>query len=251
MIVLSYLPDDAMARPAAVPASLADRLRWARAAVPGGLVLTTSFGLEDQLLTHAAMQAGCDLTFVTLDTGRLFPETYATWAATERRYGIRVQAFLPDRAALEPLVARNGVNGFRDSVENRHACCHVRKVEPLGRALAGADGWISGLRASQSGTRAVIRFAATDAARGLLRIHPLFDWSRAQVLDAVRAQAIPYNTLEDQGFLSIGCQPCTRAVRPGEDERAGRWWWEQDSVRECGLHVGPDGRLVRAQGAAP
>jgi phosphoadenosine phosphosulfate reductase len=246
MNAFATLPDDVLA----APADLVDRLRWAREAVDGRLVLTTSFGVEDQLLTDAAVRAGCDIDFATLDTGRLFAETYDTWAATERRYGIRIQAFLPEAARLEPLLARIGVNGFRDAVENRHACCDVRKIEPLGRALAGAGGWISGLRASQSDSRAAVRFAVPDPARGLLRIHPLFDWTRAQVLDAVRAQGVPYNALEDRGFLSIGCQPCTRAVRPGEDERAGRGGWEQDSARECGLHVGPDGKLVRAQGAA-
>ena len=237
--------------PRAEPTSLVDRLLWARAAVPGRLVLTTSFGVEDQLLTHTAFQAGCDIEILTLDTGRLFAETYDVWAETERRYGIRIHGYLPDRATLEPLLSRIGVNGFRASVENRHACCGARKVEPLGRALAGAGGWISGLRASQSNTRAELRFAFTDPERGLLRIHPLFDWTRERVVAAVRDQAIPYNTLEDAGFLSIGCQPCTRPVTPGEDERAGRWWWERDGARECGLHVAPDGRLVRAQASAP
>jgi phosphoadenosine phosphosulfate reductase len=188
--------------------------------------------------------------FVTLDTGRLFAETYDVWAETERRYGIRIQAFLPDTATLEPLLARIGINGFRTSVANRHACCNARKIEPLGRALAGAGGWISGLRSSQSNTRAELRFVSPDPERGLIRIHPLFDWTRAQVESAVRDQRIPYNVLEDRGFPSIGCQPCTRAVMPGEDERAGRWWWEHDSARECGLHVGSDGRLVRAAVAA-
>jgi len=247
--VLSYLPSDAAAHQAAAPVSLVDRLRWARGAVAGRLVLTTSFGIEDQLLTHAAAQAGVAIDIVTLYTGRLFPETYDAWAETERRYGIRIKAFLPDSATLEPLLSRIGVNGFRESVENRHACCHARKVAPLGRALAGAEGWISGLRASQSNIRADIRFVATDPDRGLVRFHPLFDWTRAQVVDAVRDQDIPYNALEDKGFLSIGCQPCTRPVLPGEDERAGRWWWERDSARECGLHVGPDGRLARGAAA--
>ncbi|MBO0711832.1 MAG: phosphoadenylyl-sulfate reductase [Acetobacteraceae bacterium] len=230
------------------PFSLAERVRHARALVAGRLVLTTSFGIEDQLLTHTATTTGVDIDIVTLDTGRLFPETYDVWAETERRYGIRIRAFTPDPRALEPLVARIGINGFRDSVENRHACCHVRKVDPLGRALAGADGWVSGLRASQSSTRSEVQFLTRDSERDVLRIHPLFDWTRARVVAALRAHAIPYNRLEDVGMLSIGCQPCTRAVRPGENERAGRWWWEQESARECGLHVGPDGRLVRVTG---
>ena len=225
--------------------ALAERLVHARSLVDGRLVLTTSFGIEDQLLTCAIARSGIEADVVTLDTGRLFPETHDVWAETERRYGLRVRAYVPDPQGLEPLLARIGPNGFRDSVENRHACCHARKVEPLGRALAGAAGWISGLRATQSDARADVPFLLRDEARGLLRVNPLFDWTREQVTEAIREHAIPYNSLEDQGVLSIGCQPCTRAVQPGEDERAGRWWWERDGARECGLHVGPDGRLVR------
>jgi len=227
-------------------ASLAARLLHARALTHGRLVLTTSFGLEDQLLTHAAVESGCALDVVTLDTGRLFDEVYELWAETERRYGIRIKPFTPDPRSLEPLVARIGINGFRDSIENRRACCRVRKVEPLDRALAGAAGWISGLRAGQSSARAAVPFLAHDAERDLLRINPLFDWTREQVADTVRRDGIPYNRLHDAGMPSVGCQPCTRAILPGEDERAGRWWWEQDGSRECGLHVGRDGRLVRA-----
>lgn len=236
-------------------AALAERLAHARTLVRGRLVLTTSFGLEDQLLTHAVVHAaalgGIEADVVTLDTGRLFPETHEAWAETERRYGIRVRAYVPDPHGLEPLLARIGPDGFRASVENRHACCYVRKVEPLGRALAGAAGWISGLRGTQSDARADVPFLVRDEARGLLRIHPLFDWTRAQVVDAIREHAIPYNRLEDRGVLSIGCQPCTRAVQAGEDERAGRWWWEREGARECGLHVGPDGRLVRSRSPEP
>ena len=232
----------------AVSLSLEDRLQYARAATQGRLVLTTSFGLEDQLLTHVMAEAGCECDTVTLDTARLFPQTYALWEETEARYGIRIRSVMPDRRQLEPLIGRMGINGFRTSVENRRACCHVRKVEPLGRALAGAAGWIVGLRADQSETRSSVSFEAPDQTRGLMRFHPLFDWTRAQVMGAVHDLGIPYNPLHDAGMPSIGCQPCTRAIQPGEDERAGRWWWEQDSARECGLHVDADGRLVRAAG---
>lgn len=221
---------------AAPPAGLADRLRAARDAVEGRLTLTTGFGLEGQLLTHVAAGAGLDLDFVTLDTGRLFPETHALWAETEARYGIRIRAIHPDAAELDALVAEQGPAGFRDSTERRLACCRVRKVSPLDRALAGAEGWITGLRRGQSETRRTAPFAAADPARGLLKISPLFDWSAEAVADHVRSLEIPYNALHDRGFRSIGCAPCTRAVRVGEDERAGRWWWE-DSVRECGLHL--------------
>lgn len=226
----------ARALEAAPPADLAGRLRAARAAVPGRLVLTTGFGLEGQLLTHAIAQAGIDVEIVTLDTGRLFPETHEVWAETERRYGLTIRAVHPEAEAVEALVAEQGPMGFRASVAARQACCGVRKVAPLARALAGAAGWITGLRRSQSASRRSLRFAVPDPAHGLVKIAPLFDWEAGAVADHVRGLDIPYNPLHDRGFASIGCAPCTRAVRVGEDERAGRWWWE-DSARECGLHL--------------
>lgn len=219
--------------------SLEQRLREARSLVQGRLVLTTSFGLEDQALTHAAANEDLDIDFVTLDTGRLFPETYAVWAETERRYGIRVRAFTPERRDVETLVAEDGIDGFKNSVEARLRCCGIRKVEPLARALAGASGWITGLRADQSAHRSAAAFAEVDAVRRLVKINPLSDFSRDAVRDYVRANEVPYNPLHDVGFLSIGCAPCTRAVRPGEPERAGRWWWEQEEKKECGLHLRP------------
>lgn len=222
------------------------RLMLLSRTVSGPVVFTTSFGLEDQALTHLIAEAGIDCRFATLDTGRLFPETYAVWAETEQRYGVRVEAFYPRAGALEALVYRNGINGFRHSTEARHACCAVRKVEPLGRALHGAAAWLTGLRADQSGNRQGLDFASRDARHGVLKVNPLLDWSRDQVAELVRSGNVPYNALHDKGFLSIGCAPCTRAVAPGEPERAGRWWWEQDQTRECGLHLTPDGRLVRA-----
>lgn len=221
---------------AAVPGGLGARLRAAREAVPGRLVVTTAFGLEGQLITHAIAGAGLDVDFVTLDTGRLFPETHAVWAETEARYGLRIRAIHPEAEALDALVAGQGPEGFRASVENREACCRVRKVAPLARALAGAGGWISGLRRGQSEARGAVPFAAADHGRGLLKISPLFDWTAEAVAEHVRDLGIPYNALHDRGFPSVGCAPCTRAVRVGEDSRAGRWWWEQ-SARECGLHL--------------
>lgn len=217
--------------------SLGQRLREARSIVEGRLVLTTSFGLEDQALTHAAASEDLDIELVTLDTGRLFPETYDVWAETERRYGIRIQAFTPEQKALEELVRDDGIAGFRNSIDARHRCCGVRKMEPLGRALEGASGWITGLRADQSAHRAVTPFAEPDIVRRLVKVNPLADFSRDAVKDYVRANDVPYNALHDRGFLSIGCAPCTRAVRPGEPERAGRWWWEEEEKKECGLHV--------------
>jgi phosphoadenosine phosphosulfate reductase len=174
---------------------------------------------------------------VTLDTGRLFPETYDVWAETEAAYGIRIRAYAPERRAEEAFVAAEGINGFRHSVAARQACCGFRKVEPLGRALEGAAAWITGLRAGQSANRADTPLAEADLDRGLIKVNPLADWSRAAVDAFVRTNFIPYNVLHDRGFPSIGCAPCTRAVRIGEDERAGRWWWEQESKKECGLHL--------------
>jgi len=225
---------------AAQDAEIADRIRAARDRIGGRLVFTTSFGLEDQMVTHAIARSGADIEIVTLDTGRLFPETYDVWAATEERYDLRIRAFYPRAEAVEALVAERGVNGFYDSLGARKSCCAARKVEPLGRALAGASGWVTGLRAEQSAAREATPFAEIDAARGLIKLNPLHDWSAQALADTVRALEIPYNVLHDRGFPSIGCQPCTRAVRIGEHDRAGRWWWEQ-SDQECGLHVAAPG----------
>src|SRR5262249_30704390 len=209
----------------------------ARRAIRGQMVFTTSFGIEAQAIVDAIFSQDLDIKVVTLDTGRLFPETYDVWAETERRYGRLIHAFYPDEQTFEARVARQGVNGFRVSVDARRACCDVRKVEPLRRALAGAAGWITGLRADQSAARAGVAFAAFDEAFRLVKINPISDWTRERVVEYVRERAIPYNPLHDRGFLSIGCAPCTRAVAPGEPERAGRWWWERDGTKECGLHV--------------
>src|SRR5262249_28053006 len=162
----------------------------------------------------------------TLDTGRLFPETYETWADTERRYGRRIVAFAPERSSVERWIARNGVDGIRTSVEARRSCCALRKVEPLRRALAGASCWITGIRREQSAERAASLYAAPDFEHRVIKINPLLDWTREDVVAFVRDNNVPCNPLHDRGFLSIGCAPCTRAVAPGEPERAGRWWWE-------------------------
>lgn len=209
-------------------------------------VFTTSFGLEDQVLTHLIATLRLPVRFATLDTGRLFPEVYALWAQTEARYGVVIAPFHPRHDAIEAFVRQNGVNAFYGSREARRTCCAIRKVEPLGRALADADLWIAGLRADQSAARGGVRFAEADAARKLIKVNPLLDWSREQALAFAREHDVPLNPLHAQGFVSIGCQPCTRAIAPGEPERAGRWWWEDDAARECGLHVGADGELRRA-----
>ncbi len=231
------------------PLDPAGALRLVREAVPGRIVFTTSFGLEDQAVTHLILSQKLAIDIVTLDTGRLFPETHAVWAETELRYGVRIRGVYPDTREVEELVSRQGIDGFRDSVAARKACCEVRKVVPLARALAGAAVWVTGLRADQSAARNSVSILAPDAERGLLKLNPLAGWTREAVLAFTAAENVPVNALHAQGFPSIGCAPCTRAVKPGEPERAGRWWWEDEAGKECGLHVGADGRLVRAAGA--
>lgn len=226
-----------------------DRLEGLRAGLAGRIVFTTSFGLEDQVVAYFIYTRGLDIEVATLDTGRLFPSTYKVWAETERRFGVRIRSFHPDPAALADYVAAAGINGFYESKPARLGCCQVRKVEPLGRALAGASAWVTGLRADQSAGRAAVELAAWDEERALIKFAPLYDWPRQRVADFCAAEGIPVNALHAQGYPSIGCEPCTRAVASGEPERSGRWWWEEDGARECGLHVGPDGRLVRSKAA--
>jgi phosphoadenosine phosphosulfate reductase len=203
----------------------------------GRVVFTTSLGIEDQVITHAIGSGRMDIDVVTLETGRLFKETVDLIAETEERYGIAIRRFFPVKEDLDAYVAQYGLNGFYDSVEARHACCGVRKVKPLARALEGATAWVTGLRRGQSGNRADTPFAEFDAERGLIKINPLADWDIERIRAFVLSEAIPVNPLHQRGYPSIGCEPCTRAIKPGEPERAGRWWWENDEKRECGLHV--------------
>ncbi|WP_176083822.1 phosphoadenylyl-sulfate reductase [Martelella sp. HB161492] len=207
------------------------------AGLGGDAVFTTSLGLEDQVITAAIALNGLQIRVATLDTGRLFTETVTLIAETERRFGIAIERFRPDPAAVTDYVSRYGRNGFYDSVEARHACCQIRKLVPLARALQGAGFWVTGLRRSQSGNRASTPFAEYDAERNLIKINPLADWSIEDVKTYVADNAVPVNPLHERGYPSIGCEPCTRAIKPGEPERAGRWWWENDAKRECGLHV--------------
>jgi phosphoadenosine phosphosulfate reductase len=207
--------------------------------VKGPIVLTTSFGIEGLVILHMICEAGLDVDLVTLDTGRLFPETYKTWAEAEARYGRRIRAIYPRHVALEALVEAQGIDGIYRSREARAACCDVRKVEPLERALAGAAGWITGLRADQSSHRRSVSLVAADRNRGVLKFSPLYDWSRDAVRTFAATHGVPINPLQERGFTSIGCAPCTRAIRPGEPERAGRWWWEDEGKKECGLHLAP------------
>jgi sulfate adenylyltransferase large subunit/phosphoadenylyl-sulfate reductase (thioredoxin) len=217
----------------------AQRLARFRSEIDGRLVFTTSFGLEDQVIVHMICEQGIELDIVTLDTGRLFPETYELWAETERRYGRRVRAFYPQHGKLEALIEKYGINGFYDSRDARSACCHVRKAEPLDRALAGAAAWVVGVRADQSSHRQGTALVTIDD-RNLLKLSPLFDWTREAVQSFAVANQVPINPLHSRWFASIGCAPCTRAIAPGEPERAGRWWWENDDKKECGLHITAD-----------
>jgi phosphoadenosine phosphosulfate reductase len=221
---------------ALAPLPLDQRLQFLRREVRGPIVFTTSFGLEDQVILHALRQHQIDVEIVTLDTGRLFPETHDVWMESEQRYGIRIRSIYPRHAAVEALVAAQGINGFFHSRDARVACCHVRKVEPLNRALAGAAAWVTGLRSDQSDARRDVGLVNVDWDRGILKFNPLFDWTREAVLSFAREGDVPVNALHAKGFASIGCAPCTRAIAPGENERAGRWWWEEDGKKECGLH---------------
>jgi phosphoadenosine phosphosulfate reductase len=223
---------------------LFQRLAAIRSGISGRIVFTTSFGLEDQAIAHAIFSQALAIDIATLDTGRLFPETHEAWAATERRYGTRVAAFTPDHRSVEALIARQGIDGLRSSVDARLDCCAIRKIAPLARALAGSTAWITGIRADQSEHRARLSPASFDEQRRLIKVNPLFDWTREATFEFVRRHEVPYNALHDRGFLSIGCAPCTRAVGPGEPERAGRWWWEQSDQKECGLHIAHDSHAV-------
>lgn len=200
--------------------------------------LASSLAAEDMVLTHAIYGAGLGLEVFTLDTGRLHAETLGVLDAVRERYGRAVTVYRPDGDAVERHVAEHGAYAFYESVELRKACCQIRKVEPLKRALAGRGAWITGQRRAQSATRGELHLEEDDANFGLYKFNPLAEWSEAQVWGVIRALGIPYNPLHDQGYPSIGCEPCTRAIRPGEDLRAGRWWWESSDSKECGLHAG-------------
>jgi thioredoxin-dependent adenylylsulfate APS reductase len=215
---------------------LTERLRIV-AELEGRAVFTTSLGIEDQVITAAIGLDRLPIEIATLDTGRLFPETAALIGETEDRFGIEIRRFHPEKDDIDAYAAKYGLNGFYESVEARHACCHVRKLVPLAKALSGARFWITGLRRGQSGNRASTPFAEYDAERDLIKVNPLADWSIEQINAYVEAESVPTNPLHKRGYPSIGCEPCTRAIKPGEPERAGRWWWENDEKRECGLHV--------------
>lgn len=204
---------------------------------PGEIVFSTSFGLEDQLITHLIFENNLPIRVFTLETGRLFQETYYTWNRTLERYQKDIEAYFPDTHAVQQLITQKGPSSFYESVENRKECCRIRKIEPLQRALAGATCWITGIRADQSDNRQGMSAVEWDSTNGLVKFHPIYHWTLDEVKAFVKTNNIPYNPLHDKGFPSIGCAPCTRAVGEGEDFRAGRWWWEDQSKKECGLHA--------------
>lgn len=216
-------------------ASLADGLAIAAMQFPGKVTFSSSLGQEDQVITDAVFRNDVPVKVFTIDTGRLFNETYELIDKTTSLYKKKVQVYFPEAVDVEEFVVTYGINSFYESVENRKECCHIRKVKPLSRALAGTKIWITGLRAEQSVNRKDMPMIEWDEHKQLYKFNPLINWSYDEVLGYIKEFNVPYNSLHDKGFLSIGCAPCTRAIEPGEDARAGRWWWET-SQKECGLH---------------
>lgn len=215
----------------------AEQLRYLVNRFPGQVVFSTSFGLEDQAITHLVAAHAPGVKIFTLDTGRMFVETYSTWSRTVEKYRVKIDAYYPDAVVLQDFISSKGPNSFYESVENRKQCCHIRKVEPLQRALSGNQVWVTGIRAEQSPDRQDMPMVEWDEANQIIKFHPLLHWTWGQVKQYVSRNDVPYNPLHDKGFVSIGCAPCTRAIKPGEDFRAGRWWWEDNSKKECGLHI--------------
>ena len=203
---------------------------------PGTAVFTTSFGYEDQVVSHMIFSINLPIRVITLDTGRMFEETYKVWQRTLEKYQQKIIPYFPESTDVEKLLTEKGTLSFYESLENRKECCHIRKVKPLARALTGAECWITGLRAAQAEGRSTLDFFMYDEQQKLVKFNPLLNWSLEDVKDYIRKHNVPYNALHDKGFVSIGCEPCTRAIKPGENFRAGRWWWEQNSGKECGLH---------------
>jgi phosphoadenosine phosphosulfate reductase len=222
--------------------SIAGALEVLAGRFPGQVTFSTSFSIEDQVIAHHILSAGLPISIFTLDTGRLFAETYSVWSSTNSKYDYRVQAYYPDRALLEPYLNERGPNAFYESVANRKDCCYIRKVEPLKRALQGQTVWVTGLRAEHSPERQDHRVVEWDEGNKVIKYNPLLHWDTSAVREYIDSHDVPYNPLHDRGFVSIGCAPCTRAIRAGEDFRAGRWWWEDNSKKECGLHEAAAGQ---------
>ena len=204
---------------------------------PGKVTFSSSFSYEDQVITDYILSNDLPISIFTLDTGRLFSETYSVWSSTNLKYNTNIRAYYPQAKPLEEFVVANGPNAFYDSTDLRKECCFIRKVEPLKRALAGNEIWITGLRAEHSPARQDLAVFEYDASNKVIKYNPLLHWTTEEVKLYINDNNVPYNPLHDRGFISIGCAPCTRAVKPGEDFRAGRWWWEEATKKECGLHV--------------
>lgn len=204
---------------------------------PGQVTFSTSFSYEDQVITNEILSNQLPVKIFTLDTGRLFAETYSVWSSTNEKYQTKIEAYYPESEALQDFVAAKGPNSFYESVDNRKQCCFIRKVEPLKRALANNVVWITGLRAEHSADRTNLPVIEWDESNQVIKYHPLLHWTTEEVKEYIKFNHVPYNPLHDKGFVSIGCAPCTRAVKPGESFRAGRWWWEDVDKKECGLHV--------------
>lgn len=203
----------------------------------GKVTLSSSFSWEDQVLSHFVLDARLDIEIFTLDTGRLFPETYTVWSKTNDRYQTQIKAYYPNQIEVEKYVNEKGPNAFYNSVSDRKGCCFIRKVEPLKRALKNKSIWITGLRAEHSPERKDLQILEWDEGNSIIKYNPLLHTSTEELKKIIRDHSIPYNPLHDKGFVSIGCAPCTRAIHSGEDFRAGRWWWEENTKKECGLHA--------------
>jgi phosphoadenosine phosphosulfate reductase len=216
---------------------IAEQLQLLVNRFPNEVTFSTSFGLEDQAVSFFIASHNIPVKVFTLDTGRVFTETYSTWSRTVEKYNLTISAYYPDALPLQDFISAKGPNSFYESVDNRKQCCYIRKVEPLQRALKGNKIWITGIRAEQSNNRHDMPILEWDEVNQIIKFHPLLHWTWGQVKQFVSKNDIPYNPLHDKGFVSIGCAPCTRAIQPGEDFRAGRWWWEDNSKKECGLHA--------------
>jgi len=216
--------------------SIKDALSLLSETFPGKVTFSSSFSFEDQLISHEILYNNLPISIFTLDTGRLFSETYSVWVSTNERYNTHIIPYYPQAEALGKFVAEKGPNSFYESVDNRKSCCFIRKVEPLKRALSGNQVWVTGLRAEHSPDRQGLEMLEWDESNNIIKFHPILHYTTEQVKEEITANNIPYNPLHDRGFVSIGCLPCTRAIKPGEDFRAGRWWWEDADKKECGLH---------------
>jgi len=216
--------------------SILQKMDYLTGRYPGRVIFTTSFGYEDQVITDMIFGNDIAVEVVTLDTGRLFEETYKVLRSTREKYAKPVTVYFPPTGEVEKLMTEKGPFSFYESLENRKECCYIRKVIPLKRALKDNKIWITGLRASQSETRKELHEFEWDERNNIIKFNPLLDWSLEQVKEYIKKNNVPYNVLHDRGFVSIGCEPCTRAIKEGEDFRAGRWWWERNSGKECGLH---------------